>query len=1091
MSLAPGDPLDRYIVLRHLGQGGMADVWLLRHGVLGSLHALKVPRPGRGDDELLLREGRAQAALDHPHTLPVRDVLEVAGRPALLMPFVDGPSLEELLADRPPSPEEAATLLLGVARGLAFAHDAGFVHLDLKPGNVLLHLRHDGVYARIADFGLARYRGEAAGGGFGTPGYAPPEQHTTSSLAAAPADWYSFGVLTREVFSAPLPGGLHELVGRLLDADPAGRPAASQVIAAFEALSRASLGLDAPLAEWIRTRNAPDGTPVSGPLVAGLPRTSAPLVGRDSDEARVRALVRDHRLVTLCGMDGIGKSRLALAVAEGAGRDFPGGVYWCRAEGVDRADALVHALALALGVRVLASEGPGGPVADALRGRGRLLVVIDDLVAFPGVDRVLTLWKDQAPDCTFLVTSPVPARVDGEIDVVVPPLDEVAARAMFVAQAARSHPPALVDPDDPDLVTLVAALDGTPLAIELAARQVAHHGLPGVVEGVTRNLDLLGDDVGRQRSLRMVLAAARARLSAAARTGLVQIRSFAGPFELDAAEHVLDVDGAAERVVLELVDHGFLVRHPSEPPRFALRCLARLFLADDTLVDSATKARHQAWFASLTVPVPDDLDDIEQAFREALGAGRGEIAGQLAVVAWRVLGERGPFARGLALLEEARAATDAIDVHLAAADAQLKIGPPDAADAILDGLAHHEGDPRTLVLRGEIRRHRGALAAARATFEEALTGASDRQVRGRAAMGLGNVLVGLEESDAALNAYEQALVEPSIRATVLANQGALWLRRGELDAAERALGESVLLHAAQGRPHVAALVQANLGTVYRRRGALDRAATTWAEAARALRHAGDRRHLAVVALNLSANTLDLGLVDEALGAVDEARASFAALGDGFGEALALGNRGSLLRHLGQLPAARAALQTAVQRHEALGFRREAAAWWSYLVEVEVDAGDVEAARAAGASALSLQRELSDRGGAATTQARLGRLGDADLVPDEVLIDILDDDSLPAHARALAGHEAARRLGKRRSADALVVLRRGEGPARALADRLGRCGHLLDRVEVLTAVGRPDEAEASLIEAEAVLATTTLPADAPLCRRLEALAAADR
>src|SRR5262245_35627495 len=156
--LSGGQRVDRYVVEGLLGEGGMAEVYRVRHATLGSLHALKILKVQAPTVRArLLAEGRAQAALRHPNLVAVTDVIEVDGAPPLVLDFVDGPWLEAWLVDHRPSPREAEQLFLGIVAGVERAHRAGLVHRDLKPGNVLLERGDDGVLVpKVTDFGLAK-----------------------------------------------------------------------------------------------------------------------------------------------------------------------------------------------------------------------------------------------------------------------------------------------------------------------------------------------------------------------------------------------------------------------------------------------------------------------------------------------------------------------------------------------------------------------------------------------------------------------------------------------------------------------------------------------------------------------------------------------------------------------------------------------------------------------------------------------------------------------------------------------------------------------------------------------------------------------
>jgi len=204
MYLSNGTDLGRYTVEARLGTGGMATVYRVRHSQLGSLHAMKVLT--WGDEKLqkrLMAEGRAQASLHHPNIVPVTDVLEVHEVPALIMEYVDGPSLGEILSQRRLTVAQADSLGEGILAGMVAAHHHGLVHRDLKPGNILCQMRGGNVIPRIMDFGLVKILREddatsqltGTGKMMGTPAYMAPEQMADASRVDHRADIFSLGVL--------------------------------------------------------------------------------------------------------------------------------------------------------------------------------------------------------------------------------------------------------------------------------------------------------------------------------------------------------------------------------------------------------------------------------------------------------------------------------------------------------------------------------------------------------------------------------------------------------------------------------------------------------------------------------------------------------------------------------------------------------------------------------------------------------------------------------------------------------------------------------------------------------------------------------
>lgn len=206
---AVGQTLDRYRVERALGQGGMATVVRVRHTVLGTVHAMKVLHvmtPQLVDR--LLREGRVQAALRHPNVVGVTDVVSLPHGVALILEYVDGPTLSELTGLVRLNMEEIDALADQLMLGVAAAHAQGVIHRDLKPNNVLMGRSPQGLTARITDFGLARALVEGADGSqpltrsgvaMGTPGYMAPEQVRSARDIDERADVFALGAVLYEL----------------------------------------------------------------------------------------------------------------------------------------------------------------------------------------------------------------------------------------------------------------------------------------------------------------------------------------------------------------------------------------------------------------------------------------------------------------------------------------------------------------------------------------------------------------------------------------------------------------------------------------------------------------------------------------------------------------------------------------------------------------------------------------------------------------------------------------------------------------------------------------------------------------------------
>ncbi|MBT3220594.1 MAG: serine/threonine-protein kinase, partial [Proteobacteria bacterium] len=204
--LRPGTTIGSYLIEEEIGQGGMATVFRAQHQQLHTLHALKVLTVSNERlKERLLREGRTQAALRHPHIVSVTDAVEKDGTVALIMDWVDGPSLAQLLAQNPPTISQVDILARQIIHGMAAAHEYGVIHRDLKPDNILLELGKGSLIAKVADFGLVKFienDGQPfthTGANMGTPAYMAPEQFQDAKNVDERADIFSLGAVLYEM----------------------------------------------------------------------------------------------------------------------------------------------------------------------------------------------------------------------------------------------------------------------------------------------------------------------------------------------------------------------------------------------------------------------------------------------------------------------------------------------------------------------------------------------------------------------------------------------------------------------------------------------------------------------------------------------------------------------------------------------------------------------------------------------------------------------------------------------------------------------------------------------------------------------------
>ncbi|MEA2422940.1 MAG: eukaryotic-like serine/threonine-protein kinase, partial [Thermoleophilaceae bacterium] len=203
----------RYALERRLGAGGMSTVFLARDAVLERLVAVKLLAEHLSDDEDFVarfrREALAAARLQHPNIVQVFDSGEdePSGRHFIVMEYVNGPSCADLLrSQRQLGVEQTVEIVRGSCHGLDYAHRAGVIHRDVKPGNLLVSDESGTV--KLADFGIAKAAEQTritqVGAVLGTAAYLSPEQ-ATGEEAEAPSDIYSLGVCAYQFLTGRLP----------------------------------------------------------------------------------------------------------------------------------------------------------------------------------------------------------------------------------------------------------------------------------------------------------------------------------------------------------------------------------------------------------------------------------------------------------------------------------------------------------------------------------------------------------------------------------------------------------------------------------------------------------------------------------------------------------------------------------------------------------------------------------------------------------------------------------------------------------------------------------------------------------------------
>lgn len=1069
MGPTAGARVGAYELVRLLGRGGAGEVWeAVLHGPSGFRKqvALKLLRADRVDDaaeEELLLEARRGALLHHPNIVQTLDLGRVDGAWFVAMELIAGATVLELGRSGPLPGRAVLDIGVDTCAGLQHAHElvvdgrpAGLVHRDIKPANLLVD---PSGLVKVADLGIATLLGRPDAPA-GTPGYMPPEQLRGDPVDAR-ADVFALGATLyllaarRPLFRrGTLPGradvearlqdplfdlpvergvpGLAAVLRRCLAADPGGRwpdaAALGRALAALRVRQGEGPALRDLLSELRPGVTGPSTSTRESGARGNLPVRRDTLFGREQALAKILRQVRAPGVVALTGPGGIGKTRLALEAARALAPELPGGCWRVGAADATSAEGVCTAVAHALRLEL----GRGDAVArvgEALRSRGRTLLILDDLEQVVEPARALVeAWSTAAPEATLLCTSRIALSISSERRFVVGPLDLEAAASLLRDRAGRPLDEAEVRASE----RIAATLEGIPLALELCAARTRTVRLDALERRLADRLDLRAgrrEGPARHKSLRAALDGSWDLLSAAGKAALPPLCVFEGGWTAAGAAAVL---GGSATTALEELARASLVQ-VDERGRFSMlevvRSLAGERLAPD--VRATAEARHGAWIAQLGAPaallavdrrggsavfarLALELDNAVVACERALARGALDDALAAVRVVWTVLARRGPLQR-----------------------ARVLIG----AVASAPGLSRAQ-QADCLQLRADVRGVEGDLDGSVHLRRAALEGY--REVGDDEAYGWVGVQLG--GSLAARGDHEEA--------TALLERGHAWARAAgdrsvegeaerllcgilavdDLDAALAAGRRAVLLQREAGHARREGLAMGTLASVHNRRGELAAAARLVERALKIHRSLGTRRHEAGALVGLGVLAFDRGALD----------------------------------------AAEAHARAAVRLHRALGARHAEGTANVLLGAVRCDRGDLEGAAAPLAAALDIAERLGrDRlrgqalGNEGYRRLLMGELGRADeLLAEAAALGLKADKGLAgawmvARAQIACAHGELQR--------ARGHLDEGEALLRAAGKELFLAQALCVRVEIEAREGHRGAAAAALAEAEALVA----------------------
>ena len=885
------DPrLDRHVALKVVAQGLSQDAeWIARFN----------------------REARILASLNHPnvatiHSLEREDTLDF-----LTMEHIRGQSLAELIHSDTLSLPDALSIGRQIARGLEAAHSSGVIHRDLKPQNVMV--TPEG-HAKVLDFGLATSAGGRrpsdtaptvtgldgldfedetrvlAGGGqsgrVGTPGYMSPEQIRGDTLDAR-SDAWAFGCVLYEcltgarAFDGPTPvdrlqnsmrGSLdlgqlplhtpltvRELIGSCLELSPAGRPAT---------LDEVREVLDVALA----TRSWDRDVAVQGPEPGRLhnfPNQLSGFVGRSREIGQIRKLLTTNRLVTITGVGGGGKTRIALRTGEEVLPTLGDGAWLAELAPVLDGAGVVSAVAQVLGLLDSADRKPLDAITNHLASRSVLLILDNCEHVIDGVAELVRRLLAAAPKLLILTTSRELLGIEGEVAYNLPPLDltpaaeesfEVAEKAeafQLFAQRARQVRPdfRLTEANLQTVAEICRRLDALPLAIELAAARVRALSLTDIASRLNDRFRLLKGagrgEQARHQTLEALIDWSHTHLNHGEQLLFRRLSIFRGGWSLEAAEDVCADDSLVSWEILDvlsrLIDKSLVVFTGSRYYMLeTLREYARARLSESDEAE-AIRQRFQAYFVNMSTVAEEkivgpgqrdwlgrvdaDIDNLRSTLDWMIEAGEAESAMSLSgrmLNYWTIRGllheGRRTFQKSLTLPgAEQLSKTRAVALN-GLACFQLNLRELDEAGSgfletieTLRSIDMPEHVSLPLQNVANVYRLQGDLERARKAYLEALESTDPKELRlvSTIHMNLGSLALVMERYDDATASYkvarqmQQELGDRISEATTLSHLGVAALRLGRLEESREFHEESVAIFQEAGDRNIGPLADVN------------------------------------------------------------------------------------------------------------------------------------------------------------------------------------------------------------------------------------------------------------------------------------------
>ncbi|MFE5790393.1 protein kinase domain-containing protein [Rhodococcus erythropolis] len=894
-----------------IGRGGFGTVYRCLQTELNRTAAVKVLTAELNEENRarFLREQRAMGTLcGHPNIVNVLQIgTTVSDRPYIVMQYHSKGSLDaRIRLAGPLSLEQALRFGVEISGALETGHRRGILHRDVKPANILLTDYGD---TALADFGIARipHSFETTNGEItASPAFAAPEV-LTGDPPTPSTDVYGLGAtlfsaltgrapferrsgeqvvaqfvrmttqLATDLREDGIPDDVSRAIEHAMSPNPQDRPSAAEFGDELRAIQRhRGLHIDemalhvAAIHGEASERSDPTESPRSrsemiepakastrSPKARGgnLPVMLTSFVGRRKEVTDARRLLSSFRVVTLTGIGGVGKTRLALRVAYNLRRSFRDGVWLVELGELTDGSALEHTTLAALSVQDQTIK----PLRDVLM---QYLAARETLLVLDNCEQVVDAVADFAytalsfcPNLRILATSREALAIDGEALLRVPPLTSpdphralslktlprYDAMTLFADRATAAVPTFELTADNISVVAQIChRIDGLPLPIELAAARLRAMSADQILQRLNDRYALLNRGSRgaptRQQTLQLCIDWSYELCTTLEKKLWARLSVFAGSFELDAVEQVCN-QGLQQQEILDavtsLVDKSILIRDESGVVvRFRLLETlrdygqAKLKQSHDS---PGMRRHHRDWYERLVHEAEADWGSARQQewiarldrewpnLREALDfCGSDSPAIGLRIVAGLHLFwiTRGPYSEGRRWLERflnepGAPTTDRVKaLYSASVLAEFQCEFSAGAEYVDEAraLAAKMSDPVAVSFAdyasGLLALFTGDITRAYSDLERSLKIVDDRyehplHVNALNMFGLVNELRG--DAQRAIECYERVLDitdgsgEQVFRSYALWGMGvALW-RQGDADRAEQSLRQSLLL----------------------------------------------------------------------------------------------------------------------------------------------------------------------------------------------------------------------------------------------------------------------------------------------------------